>query len=438
MISSGYSVTLAKTAGGQFWTKNFPYSITSAQIAPDGTMVLVGAEEGTATALDGGRNKIWEFEGTDPISAIAISGPPHVSILGTRGGMIHALGPQAERLWEAASEGPVVDCAVDSEGKLITVARTKPNGTGCIEIYNANGTPILDYSSPNGITSIACSPDGRFVAVSTEDGTLRILEVVLSNADTESDEQASGLYTSGCSMMEAKDYSSAIAKFTELLQTSPIHVDACRRLVEAQDAFIKECLADVDAAASSGSPDQAVSKLQTALQIRPYDRGIFDRMIAMRAQFITEISARTLSLAENGDIEPAIEKTKQILEIDFTNIQAREQLAGLEKTLALRCSADAGLALSEDRAADAIALLERAVTLDPSPEFQTQLVKAKSKQAFSEGLALYNQKRYPQAQAQFRRAVSLDSENAEAVKYLEYSESLRQDDPLFDRFSRLE
>ncbi len=127
-----------------------------------------------------------------------------------------------------------------------------------------------------------------------------------------------------------------------------------------------------------------------------------------------------------------------LLGLDFINVQAREELAGLQDALAARYLVDAGQALDAGRPSEAVQLLEKAQDLKASEEVLARLADARCKHAFATGLALYEAKKYSEAAFQFRKVLSIDPQNAEAGKYIEYCESLRQDEIRFGRFSKLE
>lgn len=95
-------------------------------------------------------------------------------------------------------------------------------------------------------------------------------------------------------------------------------------------------------------------------------------------------------------------------------------------------------ALSSGRPSDAVRLLEQARDRSSSDRIGETLAKARCEEALAEGLALYEARQYPQAILRFRKVLSIDPQNAEALRHIEYAEKIGQDDALFDRFSKLE
>jgi len=438
MILSGYSVTLARTSGGQVWTKDLPFSVTSVRMAADASRILVGSDEGPAIMLDSSRNTIWELHGADPIAGAVVSNSGDTSVLGTRGGAVQAVGALGNRLWEMVGDGPVADCAISGDGKLIVVARKTAAGSGLLELYSSDGTPMLEHRVTPAVTSVACSTGGRFAAVSCEDGTLQILEITLAPARARSAGVVKALYKEGCAAAGKGDHAGALQKFTRVLELHPSHADACRKLVEVRTQFVRKRIEEAERLASEGALARSVQGLQAAAEVSPYDREVFEKLAAARERLISDALAGASSLADSGRLEEAFEKVEDVIQLDFANVQAREYLGKLEDALVARYMADADAALEAGQPAKAVQVLEKAAALRLSPEVQEHLARARARQAFHEGVALYEAKKYSQAVFQFRKVLSIDPRNAEAEKYIEYAESLRQDDALLDRFSKLE
>jgi tetratricopeptide (TPR) repeat protein len=438
MILSAYSITLAKTSGGVVWTKDAPLSITCIQIAADASRLLAGSEEGAAVMLDGSRNTIWRWDGVDAVSCVGISDVLDVSIVGTSGGAVQAIGPLGNRLWEIVGGGPVEACAISRDGGLIAVGRTSPSGSGLLEFLDSRGTPLLQHADLPKITSVACSPSGRFAAVSCGDGTLQILELSLAPPSACAEGLAQTLCDEGAVSLEKGEYAEAIGRLWRALEMVPSHLDACRKLIEARDGFVAEKLAEADKLMAEGSQDDALAVLRGAAEVCPYNRAIFDKLVEARERLLADSLGSAELLADEGRLEEAIEKVESAIRLDPSNLQARQDLGSLEDALVAKRLEEAGSALEAGEAARAEGILERVAAIRSSAEINEMLTKARARTAFDEGLALYEAQKYSQAAFLLRKALSLDPSNEEAAKYLEYSESFRQDDSIFDRFSKLE
>ena len=307
-----------------------------------------------------------------------------------------------------------------------------------VEFYDINGVALLEHGDISEVTSVACSRDGRFAAISCDDGTLQILEVTLASARARSADMVKSLFEEGCAAAEKGDHAVALQTLTRLLELSPCHLDACRKLAEVRDEFACKRIEDADRLASDGEPARAVQELQAAAEVCPYDARVFEKLTAARENLIRDALAASSSFAAGGRLEEALAKVEDVIQLDPANVQAREQLSKLEDALVAKHVSEADAALVAGQPERAVHFLERASDLRSSPELQKRLANARARQAFDEGLALYEAKKYSQAAFQFRKVLNIDPDNAEAQKYIEYAESLRQDDTLFDRFSKLE
>lgn len=437
MLVSGYSVTLARTAGEVVWTKDLPFSLTAARISPDGSLIVVGSEEGTVVMLDGGRSVIWQFDGGDAISALALSNSPDFAVIGTKGGAVTAI-TSGQKLWEVVGEGPVEDCALSGDGTMIAVARMGDVGKGRVECLTNDGTVILEHRARAGIASVACSEDGRFVAISCKDGTVQVLEIVPVSARFRAAEEAKKLYEEACGLADHGQHTDAVAKLRRALELSPHHVDACLKLVEVARAFVEESVRKADDLGTRNEFADAARELDAVQQTSAHAPELFGKVTAARERLAERVVSYAADVSEAKQIEEALAAIEALLQLDVANIRAREELMRLENALAARCLAGAEQALTAGRPSEGVQLLEKAYDLTRSEEVSSRLVDARCKHALAEGLALYDAKKYSQAAFQFRKVLSIDPENGEARKYIEYCESLRQDDSLSDRFSKLE
>ena len=438
MILSSFSVTLAKTQSGQVWIKDLPFSVTSVCISDDAKRILAGSEDGPAVMLDDLRSVVWQLDSSDPIASLATSRSGDISIVGTRKGMIYAIGDVGNMLWEVARDGRITDCAISSDGNLIAIAREAVNGGSAVELFRGDGTPVLEHGLPSSVASVACGPTGGHVAISGTDGILQILEITGAPGRAGTEDKAKAVRQEGMAAVDSGDHAAAVLKLTEYLRFFPADPEACAKLTEAATALVDKHLAEVERLTAEGDAPRAAIELQAACGLLPYDREVFERTTAVRERLISDVLSDAESLANEGKLEEATAKAQEVIGLDFMNCEAREALCKLEGDLVAKYLADAETASTAGRFAEAAGILEKAVAVMPSPEIRDKLAHARARKAFEEGLALYEAKKFSQAVFQFRKVLSIDPDNAEAQKYIEYSENLRQDDMLFDRFSKLE
>ena len=436
MIISSNSVTFARTSGGHMWVKSLSAGVTGIRMTCDATRILIGMEEGSALMLSGNRDTIWELDGEDSITAVDMSHTGELSVLGDKLGKVQAVGIRGNKLWQLDGVGCVTDCAVSGDGRMVVVGRKTSSGQGIVELLTSDGAPILEHGTVSGISSVASSADGKYVAVSCDDGTLQVLELTL--ASSRSVQKAQALYNEGVAAAKKGDFAEANGKFTEVLEICPGNVDACRQMIEARNALVANC---IEAAQRLGSEDkiaEAMQELRIAGELCLYQPEVVVQLAKVRSRLISEALERAKSLGDQGELEKALAKLEEIVKVDFADVRAREELASVEDALVARCAADAEALLNAGKAPEAVSLLEKAAALRPAPDIEERLAQARAKQAFDEGMALYEAQKYSQAVFQFKKVLSIDPRNAEAEKYIQYAESLRQDDVLFDRFSKLE
>lgn len=438
MILSSHSVTLASTSRGAIWVKDMPFSVAGARISADARRILVGSEEGSAVLLDNQREVLWQLDWSDSITAMAISNSGEVSVVGTKSGAVLTVGESGNRLFDETRGTEIVDCALSGDGKLIAVARGASPDSGIVEFFCDDGTPVLEHSTGGRIASVACSQDGAFTAISCKDGTLLILEITQEMTRACAVSASKALLDDGCAALDEGDCAAAVDNLAKYLESCPGDVDACRKLIEAQDALIRKHIEEAERLISEGDSPRAAEDLEAAATIRPYDTGVFPQVTAVRERLISDSLDRVASLAKEGKFEEALAKAEAVIRLDLTNLRAREILGRLESDLVVRYLADAEKASAAGKSSRAVQLLEKAAAIQPTPEVHARLTKARAAQALDAGLALYEAKKFSQAVFQFRKALSLDPGNAEAQKHIEYAEGLRQDDTLFDRFSKLE
>lgn len=436
MIASTHLVVMARPSGSNVWMKSLPYSITCVRISADASSILVGSEDGIAVMLDQSRKVRWKLEVADPIAKIAVTPKGDTSVICSRNGTVQGVGYEGNRLWESVCRGSVVDCAISDDAQVVLIARDTEDGRGLLEFCSPKGTPVVDFKTNQRIHSIACSPNGRFAAVSCKDGTFHILEMTQALSTVLPDKLVKTLYAEGESLLGLEDETSAIRKFTELLELTPCDIEACRMLTKAREALIAKCFGEAKKLESAGD---LLAAWEHALSIRmlvPDDVPTLTRLVEMRAKLVSDLLEKASELESEGRIEEANAAILDLLKVDFANIQAREKLCSLQESLLCKYLSEAGSALAEDNPDRAVEVLEKALGLRPSVEVQTKLAGARSIQSMGEGLKLYRDKQYSQAAVHFRKALHFDPSNSEAAKYIGYAEKL--DESLINRFSKLE
>lgn len=438
MIASSHSVALTRTTGAQVWVKSFPHNITSISVSDDASCILVGSDEGLAVMLDSARKVLWKLECGDPVIFVATSATGEKSLLCTRSGVVHGVGREGNRLWDVQGVGAITGCAMSREGDLIAIARTLHDGSGMLGISSGDGTPVLDYYLDHKIKSVACSPNGRFIALSCENGSFTILEICQALSNAVPVDRIKSIYDDGCTSFECGDHATAVRKFSEVLDLSPCHLEACRKLVPARDALMQRYYTEAERLASEGDIARAGEQIRMALSESLCDLDAFEKFSLLREK-IASAGMESARLSSSADeLEEADREIRAILQFDPTNLNARELLGEFQERLISQYLADADTSMKEDDPQNTVDSLRKVLALRSDPAIDEMLAKAHSLVAMKEGMALYEEKSYSEALVYFRKAVLFDPTNVVAERYIDYAGNLKHDDTLFDRFSKLE
>ncbi len=479
LLQSAYGVTLASTDGTGVRTKDLQLTLTCAQISPDGSCVAAGSEEGVVVLLSSDRQVIWEFDAGEPISTVCIPSSSGPVIVGTRSGTLMAI-EEAEKKWEAGGDGPVTACTATLDGRLVVAARNavgaclvppcapanavgaclvppggddhvpdgsvdraaqgtplQPPGDGdmhAVECLSDDGRPLAEFTAPSAVTSVACSDDGRYVAVSCRDGSLLVFEIQGRSSRMADAQRASDLYANALAMAERGDLDDAVPALVRTLELDPRNADAAGKLAETAHSLVRESLSLADESLARNDRAEAARRIETAWGNCVYAPDLAGEVVGARKKAVQGM----LRCARDAEVEDALGILSVLLRLDATNAEARELLGRLEDEVTDRLLREADGALTSGHASEAVRLLEQAYDRAPSDAVREKLSRARCDEALAEGLAFYEVGRYPQAIAQFRKVLGIDPANAEAQKHLDYAEKLAQDDALSDRFTRLE
>lgn len=430
MLMSAYSVTLVATVGPSAGTKDLPLTLTCSRIAPDGSAVAAGSEDGMVVLLDRDRRVVWEFDLGEPVARVCVSSDGRV-IAGTRFGRVAAL-RDGERLWEATGSGPVAACAESLDGRAVVIARDDDAHT--IECLSGEGRILLEYAAPSAVTSLACSADGRYIALSCRDGSLQVIEMQAGVSRAADARGASDLYANALDLAGRGELQDAVKSLLRALDLEPTNIDASRELDETAHTLVREAILAAEESLSRDDFAEAADRLRVAWDHASLAPDLALEIIAARRR----AADRMLSRAGELPDEEAADLLGTLLRLDVTNTDARGLLARVETRITERLLLDADEALAAGDPSGAVSLLEQACERSPSDTVRERLIRARCDEALAEGLVLYEAGKYPEAVVRFRKVLSIDPQNPEALKRIEYAEKLTADDALFDRFSKLE
>lgn len=437
MLMSSYSVTLVSTAGRTQWTLDLPVTLTGVQISPDGSLIAAGSEEGTLCLIRSDRQVAWEFDAGEPISTVCLPSSDGTVIFGTRSGLVAAV-RDAGKLWVVEGDGSVTACAGTSDGKMIAVARDGGDDTHTVECVTEDGKFVLGHSAPAAVISVACSDDGRYLALSCRDGSLQGVEVEGRSNRTADAQQAFGLYENALSMASRGEFADAVSALTRALEVNPTDTRAALELAETAHALVHDSLHRAEEALAIGDYADVAGRLDTAWRNCILAPDTAAEVLSARRRAADRMLGRARELAGKDAVDDALDLVKTLISLEPTNTDARELLGRIEREITGRVVREADEVLASGNAREAVRLLEQAYDRDPSDAVGERLKRARAEEALAEGLALYQERKFSQALFQFRKALSLDPGNADALKHIEYAENLSEDSTLHDRFSRLE
>lgn len=437
MLMSSYSVTLVSAAGGTQWTLDLPLTLTSVQISPDGSLIAAGSEEGTLCLIGSDRQVAWEFDAGEPISTVYLPSSDGTVIFGTKSGRVAAV-RDAGNLWVVEGDGSVTACAGTSDGKMIAVARDGADNTHTVECITEDGKFLLGHSAPAAVTSVACSDDGRYLALSRRDGTLQVIEVEARSNRAAEAQQAFSIYESALLMASRGEFAEAVSALIRALELNPTDTRAALELAETAQSLVHDLLRLAEEAFLTGAYAAGARRLEAAWQNCILAPDMATEVLSARRMATGRMLERAQDLADKDVIDDALEVLEAIISLDPANIEARELLGRLQRQVSERVVSEAEDALRSGHPGEAVRLLEEAHDRYPSEIIEEKLRHARAQGALAEGLALYREQKFSRALFHFRKALSLEPGNADARKHIEYAENLSEDSTLHDRFSRLE
>ncbi len=429
LIRSNHSITLQLLQDGPVWVMDIPFPVSDVRVSQDCTRILAVSDDGPAIMVDDSRSVVWQLDSSDPVTAADVSLTGEASLLGCRSGMLRMVGDSGDIIWESHRADSISGYAVCANGRFSVAAYGVT-----LEALSEDGAVIAEHIAPSPILSVALSPSGTFAAVSCAGGILQALELSFDATRTHAEHKAVSLRAQAERALADGDWASAVDSLAAYLELRPSDVEACRELAEASIELADKLLLDVDHLLDERRLAEAAAAMNKARSLLPHQR-----VSAVQSRILNRALREIAKLSRAGRLEEVIEKAREAVMIDPMDWRPREALANAESALAARYSADAETMLESGNIGEAIAVLEKAAGLTPSDELNEKLAKARARQSFDDGLALYEAKKFSQAVFRFRKALTLDPSLAEAQKYIDYSEGLsRQNDMISDRFSKLE
>ncbi len=198
--------------------------------------------------------------------------------------------------------------------------------------------------------------------------------------------------------------------------------------------LIGERLSRAEALADAGDPT-SLEELEAATAINPADTRLASARPLLHRRLAAALCARATA---ESDPEAAVAAWEQVLQVKFKHREARHRLGEAPAALRSRLVAAGEAAEAAGDLTGALDAWRRAEPLDADEGLAERIRRVEVARIVAEGRRLYDERRYPEAAFQFRKALSLDPSHEEARRYLEYARGLSAGSSVTGRFQRLE
>ena len=203
-----FGLACGNTSGRVAWLRESESAVPAVSVSRDGSFIVYGAEDGAIVCVSAGMSDIWNFEQAEPIRAVAISEDGNFAAYGTADGAVGLIDGNGARRWETRFPGEIAALALSGDGGLCAViVHPKDGGAGAkLACVTENGTVGWEYNTEKRLLRVSVSPNGRYVAAGSRDGTTTVYEIVPSELtggvitatlQNEAERRAAGLERTG-------------------------------------------------------------------------------------------------------------------------------------------------------------------------------------------------------------------------------------------------
>jgi tetratricopeptide (TPR) repeat protein len=285
---------------------------------------------------------------------------------------------------------------------------------------------------------VALSPYGGLLAFSQADGELLLLEIEGIAAGRLPGGSADEELRRALQARDAGRTDAARQALLRALEEDPGHVAACEALIALDDVAREEALAEVNHLAGEGRFAESLARLEAARELAP---GAFELprwwtmvLDAAEAQAVVQ----SAQAEADGDLETAAAHWRDLTRLDPKRRRAREEIRRLNRLLAEQLAQEGEAALAAGREEEALDAWRRAQAAATSEALAVRLKEVEVQRCVRAGIELYGQQRFAEAAFQLRKALALQPDHQEALRYLAYISGTGPQSPLSERFSRLE
>lgn len=445
MSGTSYALAYGAIKGHVDWTMEIEGCLTTVAISRQGNRVVAGVEHGVVLLKDASRREVWEFGVGEAVSALACSRDGVWVAYGTREGGVGLVDGDGTRKWEATLPGEIVKLALSGDGTICAALcrpRQDPNNV-LLACIGATGQVDWQYASEQMLTGLSLSDNGQYMATGTRNGTTAVYKVVVGEGAPAGAMQTGGRALSQAQeLAQAGDLRGAVRILEIALLADPASVELYEAWSGQRETWLVSALHTAQTQAEQGDAVGAMNALENLLREEPLRPEVATALAEVTKQRVRQVheQAQALIAQEQEDLaEAALLDALRVSPLD--SLEIRVQLGNLRSRRSGAADALADALLADGKLEEGVAALERAQSVNPTPERAQKLLRAQTAMEFGAGMAAYNAKEYREAIFQFKKVLARDPQHAEANRYLGFAQRFSQDtsnETLNDRFRRLE
>lgn len=441
---ASYAVAYGEVTGRVAWTQDADAGVSVVAISPEGARIAMGSDGGQIGMLDTERRQAWQFESTEPIRALACSPGGAFTAFGTGAGTVGLLTSEGARRWSGPAGGAVTALAIDdSASMIVAICARDGEAGGCrIVIFGSRGSVLKELETERSLVGAALSPDGSRLAVSARGGVHLLYEietiVEAEGAAPHDSALASGMEKAR-TLLVGGEPTAALGALRSAAEAHPLEPDAA--LAELHTTVLDAIRKEAEHQMALGELDGCIAGLEAALLLEPDVHALSALLRAGKTALVNALRDEAQQQAAGEQLTAAESCLRRALAVDPYDADLRLELRSVVGRRVSQLDSEARLHVEQKEWNEGIRALELAESLLPAAERRRRIESVLTEREIAAGLALYNEKRYPEAVFQFRKALARDGSSAEAQRYLAFAERFAADasrDQLVDRFSKLE
>ena len=441
VAGTNFGLACGNISGRVAWIRESETAIPAVAVSRDGKFIVYGLEDGAMVCLSAGTSEIWTFEQAEPIRAVACSEDGASAVYGTIDGAVGMIDGSGARLWEMRFPGEIAAVALSGDGGLCAVIVHPKDSVGGAKLacVTENGQIGWEYNTEKRLLRVSVSPNGRYVAAGSRDGTTTVYEIVPSEltggviaATLQNKEELSA-----AALERSGDLMGAFHVLREAMNVAPANVALSERAYNIRGQWRANQHAELKSLSEAENWLAAIDAAEKALAKDPRNPAT---LIFLNGAMVGQAKS-LLAQAQQSDSTAAESLLFQALTYNPFLTEARRELASLHSRRAETADAEAEQFAANGELEAAISAWERAQSVLPTSERAKKIAQAQTAAEYAAGLTLYNEKRYEQAIFQFRKALARDPNHADAKRYLNFAQKFAQnsaDEAQTDRFNFLE